>query len=152
MSCKKLQAMKSSTVNKLKNDAKEMYDRRMSMMRVTAEEMEATVDIMSLEYNLWDVKDFNPEAREMYLRRVEHHEFMSNLLKNKMKEVKEEEPEPVKEAPENEEDKEAEDEKQQEEEKQEEEKMLYDVPYVYRTSEKRLNKHPHNYMASSFGF
>ena len=45
-----------------------------------------------------------------------------------------------------------EDEKQQEEEEKRYEKMLYDIHHVYRTVEKRLKKHPQNYVASSFGF
>ena len=120
--------------------------------------MEATDDIMALGYEVKDLKDLNKEARQIYLQRVEHHILMTNVLKDHMIEVKEEEPEPVKEAPESEEDKGAEDENQQEEEKQEEDekqqeqKELYDVDLVYRTTEKRLGKHPRNFIASSFGF
>ena len=109
--------------------------------------MEDYVDIMKPNYQTNDLKDLQPAARAVFERRVKHHEMISNLLENNMIEVIEQ----VEEAPKNEEDKEGEDEKQQEEEKKEE-KTLYDIGFVYRTTEKRLNPNPKNYVAGSFGF
>ena len=119
----------------------------MCLQRSTAQQMEDYVDIMELNYQQSDLKDMQPEARVVYERRVEYHKMISNLLESHMIEVAE----PEKKAPTQEEDKKEEDkeedkkeedkeedEKQQEEEKKEE-KTLYEIPFVYRTVEKRLS-------------
>ena len=64
--------------------------------------MEDYVDIMERNYQPSDLKDMQPEARAIYKRRVEYHEMISNLLKNNMIEVTEQENE----VPEDEEEKE----------------------------------------------
>ena len=81
------------------------------------------------------MKDLQPDVLAVYKKRVAYHNEISRLLENDMIVVS---PEPVKEVHNNEED-EKEDEKEQEEEKKVEEKTLYDIHFVYRTIEKRLN-------------
>ena len=76
-------------------------------------------------------EDLKPDVRAVVEKRVAYHNIISRLLKNNMMDVTES----VKEAPKNEQDEE--DKKQQDQEKKEE-KALYDVPFVYRTIEKRL--------------
>ena len=102
--------------------------------------MEDYVDITMPNIQPEELRDLKPEAREVFERRLEYHNMISDLLENHMVEVTDE----VKTtANAEEEDKAAnaedEDVEQQEEEKKEE-KTLYDIHFVYRTVNKRLNK------------
>ena len=122
---------------------------------MTVKSIEDFVDIIShAKIEQRYLEDLKPEVRAVYEERVAYHKLISRLLENDMIEVI---VDPVKEAPNNEEEKEEdekqpEEEKKEEEEKKKEEKTLYDINFVYRTIEKRLNQHPQNYVAGSFGF
>ena len=54
------------------------------MLLITAEEMEYHVDIMEPNYQPQNLKYMMPEVREIYERRVEHHNMICDLLENNM--------------------------------------------------------------------
>ena len=87
MSCKKLQRIKLSAVRDFQPDIKAIYYRRLSLQRITAQEMEGYDDVVQLDYQPGDLKDLNKKARAVYKRRFEYHEMISKLLENNMIEV-----------------------------------------------------------------
>ena len=86
----------------LKPEVKHIYDRRLRMQLMTVESIDDFHDIIShAKIQQRDLKDLKPDVRTVYKKRVAYYIEMSRLLKNDMIDVTE----PVKEAPNNEEDK-----------------------------------------------
>ena len=117
--------------------------------------MEDYIDILDEDFQKRDLKDLQPAVQIIYATRVKYFKELNSLLENDMVEV----PGEVKPTINIDDDDEDEDEKCQEEdeeeekkEEKEEEKQLYEIRGVYRTVEKRLSKHPRNFIANSFGF